>query len=374
MRFSSQPFGGRAHLGGSEIRELVVRAWHRIDEHAILTRAAAITFYAIAALVPFMALVIALTAQWLPAIERPSISGNVAAAIDPLGDLLPSDAASVVRRELDRLGQEPPTGLISTGVVALLWLSSSVFVEIIDAMNVILGVKETRPFWKRRLLAVTMTLGEAAILIAATVTIVAWPQILSWLNMGRPLAVAATAAHAITVSVMVFLGFALALRVGPDAQQEWRWTIPGSLFGTIILLGVSVLFRFYVQNLANYSATYGSLAGMIALMCWIWLGAVDLLVAAELNEMIRESSAGGGDDAQEHTAARGSTAARAEVATFSRALPELVHPSDGDRRVSPETSRPFRHGSARFDLLWHLVCSYESPRESKWPDRLIRPV
>ena len=93
-------------------------------------------------------------------------------------DLLPADAASFLTRELKRLQGQPPTGLVSFGLAAILWLSSSLFVEIIDAMNVISGVEETRPFWKRRLIAIVMTLSQAAILIAAVVSIIAWPQIL----------------------------------------------------------------------------------------------------------------------------------------------------------------------------------------------------
>jgi membrane protein len=327
-----------------------MRTWHRSGKHAILTRAAAITFYAIAALVPFLALVIALSAHWLPRMERRPASGSISVSMDPLGDLLPADAASVVRRELDRLARQAPNGLISTGVVALLWLSSSVFVEIIDAMNVILGAKETRPFWKRRLLAVTMTLGEAAILIAAMTTILAWPQILRWLSMGRPLAVAATAAHAIIVSIMVFLGFALALRIGPDARLEWRWTIPGSLLGTVVLLGVSVLFRIYVQSWGNYSATYGSLAGIIALMCWIWLGSVDLLVAAELNQVIRDASVERWHDRRGGISDPVSAAARAEIKPAGDVLRHAIGPGlfqqclrsgPGDDRPLPGWKRMF---------------------------------
>ncbi len=174
-------------------------------------------------------------------------------------------------------------------MLALLWLSSSVFVEIIDAMNVILGVKETRPFWKRRLLAVAMMLIEAAILIATMITTLAWPQILSWLGISDRLSILITAAHAIIVSLMVFFCFALALLIGPDSDQFWEWTTPGSLLGTVVLLGTSVLFRYYAHYVGGYSATYGSLAGIIALMTWLWLGSVVLLVAAELNCVIQNA-------------------------------------------------------------------------------------
>ena len=59
--------------------------------------------------------------------------------------------------------------------------SSSVFVEIIDAMNYHSGRPESRSFWKRRAIAIVMTLSQAAILIAAVLTIMAWPQILNFL-------------------------------------------------------------------------------------------------------------------------------------------------------------------------------------------------
>ena len=88
--------------------------------------------------------------------------------------------------------------MISFGVAALLWLSSTVFVEIIDAMNAIRGLKETRPFWTRRLIAMAMTVVVATILISATVTIAVWPQILAWLGLSREASLMATVFHALS--------------------------------------------------------------------------------------------------------------------------------------------------------------------------------
>ncbi len=278
------------NLGGLTFHETAVRTWTRINQDAILTRAAAISFYAFAALVPFMALLIALTAHWLPWIAR-QVSGEPASDLsEPFHDLLPADAAAFVTRELGRLRAEPPSGLISFGLVAVLWLSSSVFVEIIDAMNFILGVTETRSFWKRRAMAIVMTLSQAAILIAALVTIVAWPQIVDFLNLSRSAAILATIIHQVTVFVAVLLSFALVLYVAPNAAQHWEWITPGSLSGTVVLLAVSLLFRIYTQYLGNYSATYGSLAGIILLMTWLWLSTILLLTAAELNKVIKDAS------------------------------------------------------------------------------------
>jgi membrane protein len=292
MAILTQRFWSAIHLGGLTVPEAARRTWTQIIEHEILTRAAAVSFYAIADLVPFLALVIVLTAYGLPGIPR--AAGNPSSAfagpLEPLRDLIPGDALPIVARELRRLQEQPSTGVISLGLIAILWFSSSVFVAIMDAMNRILGVEETRPFWKQRLVALLMTVSQAAILIAALATILIWPQIIDWLGLGQAAALLATVLHGLAVFIMILLSFAIALYFGPDAEQHWEWITPGSLLGTPVVLLVSFLFRIYVQNWGHYTATYGSLGGIVALMSWLWMCSVVLLTAAVLNHVIKDAS------------------------------------------------------------------------------------
>jgi membrane protein len=306
MSFSKKRFWSAMNLGGLTTREAAERTWTKIGEHEVLTRAAAIAFYAIAALVPFLALVITLSAWFLPLaswilpLEQGGSGPSEDNPLTPLGDLLPSDAASVLGRELTRLQQSPPTGVVSFGVAALLWLSSSLFVSIMDAMNRTMGVQETRPFWKVRLTAMLMTLGQAAILIVVFASTLAWPLILGWLGLSQPAAVIATIIHVATVFLLILISFSVANYFGPDADQRWEWITPGSLLGTLIIMLVSMLFRFYVQNWGNYGASYGSLAGVVVLMSWIWISSVVLLAAAELNKVIEDASPLGKPYGQRH--------------------------------------------------------------------------
>jgi membrane protein len=174
--------------------------------------------------------------------------------------------------------------------VAILWLSSSLFVAIMDAMNRIMGVRESRPWWKQRLVAVLMALSQGAILIVSFITILAWHQILRFLGVGDVTAVVVTAVHGLLVFVVFLLSFALVLYFAPDAEQCWEWITPGSLLGSIVLLVVSVAFRVYVQHWGNYSATYGSLGGIVVLMSWVWLCALAVLTAGEVNQVIKDAS------------------------------------------------------------------------------------
>jgi membrane protein len=280
------------HLGGLSVREVAMRTCQRINDHEIFTRAAAITFYAIAAMVPFLALLITLTAYLLPTPVRQAVSGTAqpAGPMDELVKVLPRDASSVVINEIEALQKRPPTGLLSFGLLAILWLSSSLFVAIMDAMNRIMGVRESRRWWKQRLVAVLMALSQGAILILSFATILAWRQILHFFGVGEVTAVLVTAVHGLLVLVVFLLSFALALYFAPDADQCWEWITPGSLVGSIVLLVVSVAFRVYVQNWGNYSATYGSLGGIVVLMSWIWLCAVTVLTAGEVNKVIKDAS------------------------------------------------------------------------------------
>jgi membrane protein len=278
-------------LGKVSVRDAAYRTWVRSNRHDLMTRAAAITFYAIAAMVPFLALVIALSAKWLPWILR-HLGMTDATEIDPLEPLrglLPVGAFTLVLDELKELREHPPVGLLSFSLAATLWMSSSVYMGVIDAMNVVRGVRESRPYWKRRLMAMIMTLAQAAILIGSVATIVGWPLFVRLLGLSSPAATIATACHAVLVFLLVLFSFTLMLFVGPDVRLRWKCVAPGGLAGTIVVLVVSFLFRFYAQRWGNYSATYGSLAGIILLMTWVWLCAVTLLYAAELNKVIEDA-------------------------------------------------------------------------------------
>jgi membrane protein len=148
----------------------------------------------------------------------------VANAIALLQNLLPADAASLLGHELAMLQEKPPTGIISFGLVALLWLSASLFVAVMDAMNRIMGVQETQPFWKVRLTAILMTLSQVVILIVAFVTTLAWPRIIRWMGLSQTAAVLATMVQGITVFVIILLSFSLAVRGGHVGHRDNSWT------------------------------------------------------------------------------------------------------------------------------------------------------
>jgi membrane protein len=182
--------------------------------------------------------------------------------------------------------------------VIALWTASSLFLAIIDAMNRVYGVIESRSFLKLRLVAVVMTLLQAAILLSAAAAIVAGPEILGWMGIRGNSALIAMIVQWVVVFAMVLFSFALTFYVGPDADQKWEWISPGSVLGSILFLAFTFVFRVYVQNFGSYDKTYGSLGGVMILLLWFWVSSVVLLSAGQLNKVIENASPLGKSDGQ----------------------------------------------------------------------------
>ena len=286
MDATTRRFRSAMDLGGLTLREALRRTWIKLNEHELLTRAAAITFYAVASLVPFLGLCVLLAARLLPWIAR----GQDVDATGLLNAFLPSEAAKLLGGQLESMHSQPGAGVASFGTLALLWLNSSLFMSVMDAANRIMGVQETRPYWKQRLIGVLMALLEATLLILVLASTLLWPQILGFLRLDVVSAFLLTVVHGLTIFSLVLVSFATTMYFAPDAEQRLEWITPGSLLGSLLLIAVSYLFRYYVQRWGNYSATYGSLAGVVVLMSWIWICSVELLAAAEFNKVIEDAS------------------------------------------------------------------------------------
>lgn len=269
-------------LGGLSLPEALRRAGVLIRERELMTRAAAITFYALASLAPFLGLVVLLAASLLPWIAR----GRDLDVSGLLHEAFPAEMAKLVAQQLDDVRSRPNAGSASVGTLALLWLSSSLFMAIMEASNVIAGVKETRPYWKRRLIGVGMAVLLAVLVLLALVSTLPWSLALGTLPAGPVVAVLASLVHGVIVFGLALTSFAAATRFAPNVRRRWEWLTPGGVLGSLLLVAVGHGFRFESQSWGNQGATYGSLAGVVMLTTWIWLCGAVLLAAAAFNQVI----------------------------------------------------------------------------------------
>jgi len=282
-------------LGGLSVKELLVRTYRTMDDHEIMTRASAVSFYAMLAFVPFLGLVLLIAVQLLPDITGATGARGVGdLTVEQLQatirSLFPEDAAALFEDQIARIQKAPPVGLLSVGLLIALWSASTLYTVIIDSLNRIDGVIESRSFLRIRLVAIVMTVIEATILVGSLVLIMAWPMLLRRMGLSGSGAAVATALQWAGLFVMVLLSFAVTFFIGPDAQQRWEWITPGSLLGTAGFLLGSLGFRYYIQKFTDYDKTYGTLGGVMILLFWFWISSLVLLVAAQMNKVIEDAS------------------------------------------------------------------------------------
>ena len=282
-------------FGGLSRKEAVLRTWRTLNDNELMTRASAVSFYAMLALVPFLGITLLFVIQLLP--DLTGLTGakgfgdlTLDQFRETLRALFPKDIYLLIEDQIRRIQGQPPVGLLSIGLAITLWSSSTLYTVIIDSLNRIDGVTESRSFFKIRLVAVVMTVIEAIILVGSLVVIVAWPFLLRKMGLGDAASTLATVVQWAVLYMMVLLSFALTFYFAPDAQQRWEWITPGSLIGTAAFLLSSLGFRYYIQHMTNYDKTYGSLGGVMMLLFWFWISSLILLVSAQMNKVIEEAS------------------------------------------------------------------------------------
>ena len=277
--------------GGLSARELAVRTWKAMDQHDTLNQAAVVAFYAMLSLVPLLGLVLALAV---------GMRGDVGTQLKALStqQMPDKEASDIIGKQIDKIQSESSVGLLSLSTILLLWSASSLFVAVMDTTNSAYGVRDGRPWWKRRLLAIVLTLAETILLIGASLVIAVWPKVAGWLGLEGAAMALATVVHWVVVVIALLSAFAVAYYFGPHVEQEWEWITPGSTLGVLVLIAASLGFRLYLQFGNTYNATYGALAGVVLMMLWLYLAALALLVGAEINCVIEHAAPHGREPGQ----------------------------------------------------------------------------
>ncbi|MDZ4834703.1 MAG: YihY/virulence factor BrkB family protein [Candidatus Melainabacteria bacterium] len=278
-----------------DTRVVVLALWKSIVDDEILTRAAAISFYAMLAFVPFIGVLFSIAIEIFAQgnflnLQVEGVQQQAFGALEKnLQVVIPKAGYLVVLEQIHRMQASNPVALLSLGSVFSLWASSSLFMAVMDALNRIYSIKETSRYWQRRAIAMSMTIIQSVILMTSLITIVCWPQILNLLGLRDVAAVMVSVIHFIFAFGTTVIAFALTFQIRAHCTQRTAWVTPGSFLGSIVFLAGSYCFRLYVQSFGTYSEVYGSLGGIIVLMLWFYVSGVVLLSAAALNKVLDEA-------------------------------------------------------------------------------------
>jgi len=281
-------------LGGLSWKTLARRVWADIGKDDIFGRAAQLSYYFLLALFPLLLFLMSVIGLIMG-----SGTGLRHSLFNYLGKVLPSSASELVSNTVFEVSNASGGGKISFGILAALWAASAGMGAISESLNVAYHVKETRSWWKQRLIAVGLTLALAVLIITALVIVLYGGRIADGLASSYSLGGGFTLAWKVLqwpiVLFFLFLGFGLIYYWAPDLKdQDWRWITPGSLVAVVLWLLVSFGFRLYLHYFNSYSKTYGSLGAVIILMLWFYFTGAAILIGGEVNSDIENSAARAG--------------------------------------------------------------------------------
>lgn len=245
--------------------------------------AAQLAFYFFLSVFPALLFVVALVG-YLP------IDTRITAAIDQLEALLPAEILLFLREQLAAAFAGGQGGLLTIGVIGAIWSSSSAVTAIITALNRAYDIDEWRPWWKRRLIAIVITVALAVFVVSAFAFVVGGGDLASWvadrLGFGPVLARVWGILQWMVAVALVVIAVDLVYYFAPNAETPFVWITPGALLATTLWLITSFGFKLYVENFSNYSAVHGTIGAVIVLLLWFYLSGFALLVGAELNAEI----------------------------------------------------------------------------------------
>ena len=279
------------HFGDLSWSQLMQSLWTQFRKDRVLDQAAMLSFYLLLATFPLLLSLISLLGMLLQSDQ------SIQRAIqDYLSRIAPASASSLVESVLDQISKGSNGSTLSLGIFFSLWVASSGMTALINALNVAYEVKEARPWWKKRLVAMALTLGTVFFMGGALVLLGYGRRIGKSLanqwHLGTTLfSTAWTLLEWVLLLGFLLTAFNLLYLFAPNVKRrQWHWLMPGTVLGVTLWLAFSYAFKTYLSFFNRYNTTYGSIAAVIILLLWFYFSGIALLLGAELNSILEKNT------------------------------------------------------------------------------------
>jgi membrane protein len=257
-------------------------------------RAAALTYYGVLSLFPALLVLVSLL----------GIAGRSATdqVLENLRNLAPGSARDIISDAVRQLQGGGGIGSIMAvvGVVLAVWSASGYVAAFIRSANAVYDMPEGRPVWKVLPVRVGVTVVLLVLAVISALIVVFTGDLAR--RAGTALGIGDTALTAWSIAkwpvlvVLVTVMIALLYWAAPNVKgRGFRWITPGSVLALVIWMIASAGFAFYVANFASYNKTYGTLAGVIVFLVWLWISNIAILLGLEFDaELARQRAVAGG--------------------------------------------------------------------------------
>ena len=251
----------------------LARQW---NEDSLGDTAAALTYYAVLALFPFLLFVTALGALWLDPRATQSLTSALAR-------IAPADAVALVEDRLVSLSHNRSGGLVTIGIAIALWSASNAVMSLMEALNRCYDVRETRPYWRRHALSILVTIGSGIVGLVISAVLFFPPLVGSALGFVGPIVIWLRFPLAAALTVLLWSALYWVL---PNVRPRFQVVSVGAVVAVVLWLVASWGLTEYVRHSPTYEATYGTIGAAIVLLVWMWFSSVALLIGAEVNKVL----------------------------------------------------------------------------------------
>jgi membrane protein len=279
---------GPTDLPGRSWWQVLKRTVKQFQEDNLTDWAAALTYYGILSLFPALLVLI----STLGLIGR----GTRDTVINNIKQLVPGTAGDVIGNVIGNVQSAPKaSGVFAIiGLAVALWSASGYISAFMRATNAIYDVPEGRPIWKTLPLRIGLTILTGALLSASILAVVTTGKLAvlvgKLLHVGQAAVVVWDIAKWPVLVILISFMFAVLYYAAPNAKHTgFRWITPGGVVAVLLWLLASGAFALYVSNFGSYNKTYGTFAGIIVFLIWLWISNIALLLGAEFDaELERE--------------------------------------------------------------------------------------
>ncbi len=267
--------------------DIVKRVFREISDDNVSIISAGVAFYAFLAIFPAIAAIISIYGL----VVDPQ---TVQQQLSSVTEVLPEQASRLMRSQLGEIVKGSSTALgwgLFLSVLLSLWSANRGTSALFEGLNVVYDEKNRRGFIKNTALSLLFTLLGVIVAIISIALVIALPALAGGLGVSGVFMATLMWSRWVLLAGLIMLSLAALYRFAPDRKDpKWQWVSWGSALATILWIGGSLVFSYYVDNFGNYNATYGSLAAVVILLFWLYLSSFVILIGAEFNSEIEHQT------------------------------------------------------------------------------------
>ncbi|WP_100012459.1 YihY/virulence factor BrkB family protein [Lentibacillus sediminis] len=261
-----------------------VQVFYRMMDEELFGMAAQLAYFFLLSLFPFLLFLLTLVGYFPIGDQQ---------VIGILADYAPPQIMELINTNIDALVNEQHGGLLSIGIIGTLWAASNAINALTRTLNKAYRVNEDRSFIVSRLIAMVLTVAMVIVILVALLLPVFGRVIgeyaFSWFGWSAAFLEIWETLRYLVSSVIFFIVFLALYKLAPNLKVYFQNAMWGALFATVSWQLVSLGFSFYVNNMSNYTATYGSLGAVIILMIWFYISGIIILTGGIINAVIRNN-------------------------------------------------------------------------------------